>query len=125
MLVRFKVRRTGDGPASFGVWDGAMNGWRGSDLTERQAHELPGELELRYDAHGPRPPDAVRRVQPPRPVDRVIWQAGGVLEVWVRHGGDWFGRVRDPAGALRWVRAADLRPPKNPATDEPAAAAGS
>jgi len=125
MLSRFKVRKVaGDGAASYGVWDSAANGWRGQDLTEGQAHELAGDLELQYDAHGPRPPETVRRVQPPRPIDRAQWQPGGVLEAWVRQRGEWLGRVRDSDGRISWVRAVDLRPtgqtpPGPPAADPP------
>lgn len=110
MVGRFKVRKDGDGRTAHGVWDGAANGWRARDLTEQQAHQVAADLELQYDAHGPRPPETVRRVQPPRPVARAVWQSGGVIEAWVRQRGVWYGRVRGADGHISWIPAAELRP---------------
>lgn len=110
MVGRFKVRRDGDGPTAHGVWDGAANGWRARDLTEQQAHQVAADLELQYDAHGPRAPETVRRVQPPQPVARAVWQPGGVIEAWVRQRGVWYGRVRGADGQISWVPADQLRP---------------
>jgi hypothetical protein len=114
MVGRFKPRKAGDGPTSWGVWDGAANGWRGRDLTEDQAQALADDLELQYDAHGPRPAEMVRRVQPPIPIDRAVWQPGGILEAWIRQRGEWFGRIRQADGSASWVPAADLRPDRSP-----------
>jgi hypothetical protein len=113
MVGRFKARRTSDnldGPNGWGVWDGAANGWRGSDLTEHDAHATADDLDLQYDAHGPRPADTVRRVDPAQPVDRADWQPAGVLEVWIRERGHWYGRVRGPDGQTTWIPATDLHP---------------
>jgi hypothetical protein len=87
-------------------------------LDEPQAHELASELELQYDAHGPRTPDSVRRVQPRRPVDQAVWQTGGVLEAWVQQGEDWFGRVHGMAGDLLWFLPPTCGPRKKPAADD-------
>jgi hypothetical protein len=72
MVGRFTVRRASDNPDDsdgWGVWDGAANGWRGLGLTEHDAHATADDLDLQYDAHGPRSADTIRRVEPalPRP----------------------------------------------------------
>lgn len=107
MVGRFKVRPDGDG---YGVWDGAANGWRARDLTEREAHRAAADLEVQYDAYGVRPAETVRQVQPPRPVERVMWLAGGVVEAWVRQREGWYGLVRASGGQLSWVPGNELRP---------------
>jgi len=118
MVTRFMVRPDEEDPATYGVWDAATHGWRGRALSETRAREVAADLELQYDAHGPRPAESVRRLSAPRPV----WRPAGVLEAWVRHGGAWFGRVRSAEGNISWLPAADLRPapaehsPGGPAT---------
>jgi hypothetical protein len=114
MVWRFTVRPTGDGSDRFGVWDGAVHGWRANDLTELDAHQVASELEIQYDAHGPRSGDAVRRVDPARQVQRAEWHSAGVLDVWIHDNGEWLGRVREPDGRISWVRAGDLRPENAP-----------
>jgi len=54
MFGRFKVRPDTEA-GLYGVWDGGSNGWRGRGLLEAAAHQLAADLELQYDAHGPRP----------------------------------------------------------------------
>lgn len=110
MLGRFKARRSGNGPNGRGVWDNASNGWRAVDLSEQQARETIEELDLQYDAHGPRPAENVRHVQPAQPVDQAEWQPAGVLEVWIRERGQWTGRVRTPDGRTTWIPATELYP---------------
>jgi hypothetical protein len=110
MVGRFKVRRNGDGPNDWGVWDAAANGWRGLGLTEDDAHATADDLDLQYDAHGPRPADNVRRLNPGRSVDRADWRPAGILEVWLRERDQWFGRVRGTDGRTRWIPAHDLHP---------------
>ena len=121
MVGRFTVRRmsdrpsdaAGDGEPGWGVWDGAANGWRGTDLTETDARAAADELDLQYDAHGPRPADTIRRVDPAQPVDRATWQPAGVLEVWIRERGQWYGRVREPDGHTTWIPSDHLQPRRN------------
>ncbi|MGH3372006.1 MAG: hypothetical protein ACRDPR_18635 [Nocardioidaceae bacterium] len=87
-----------------------MNGWRANDLPdEAEAHRIASELDVQYDAHGPRPADAVRRVEPSQPVRRAEWRTGQ-LDVWIRDNGQWLGRVRDSDGRISWVAGDDLRP---------------
>jgi hypothetical protein len=110
MLGRFRVRPDSeDGP--FGVWDGASNGWRGRGLDEAAAHQLAAELELQYDAHGPRDAATVRQLDTPQPVDRATWEPGGLLDAWVfnKREGEWIGRVRSADGTVNWIRRAELR----------------
>lgn len=77
-------------------------------LTEHEARDQAAELELQYDAHGFRPADTVRRVDPPVPVES--WHHAGVLDAWVRENGEWIGRIRaDEDGAVVWRRQAELR----------------
>jgi hypothetical protein len=107
MFGRFKVRPYGDG---YGVWDGAANGWRSGQLSESDARDLAGDLDLQYDEHGPRAADSVRRIEPAQHVQRATWESVGVLDTWVRHRGQWWGRIRAADGQVAWVLAADLRP---------------
>jgi len=76
MVGRFNVR-PGTGDNDWSIWDNAANGQRGSGLSEQQARAEAADLELQYDAHGYRPPETVRRVDPPVPVERA-WQPVGV-----------------------------------------------
>jgi hypothetical protein len=108
MLGRFTVRPSDNG--SYGVWDGAVNGWRANGLTEREAHQAKTDLDLQYDARGPRDPTTVRRVSPAQPVQRAEWRADGELDAWIRDAGQWLGRVRDQDGHVGWIPAAQLRP---------------
>ncbi|MFF1823616.1 hypothetical protein ACFVWG_40310 [Kribbella sp. NPDC058245] len=110
MLGRFTVRPADDGSDGFGVWDGAVNGWRASGLgTEVEAVRMASDLEVQYDTHGPRPADAVRRIDPVQPVQRAEW-ATGELDVWIRHNGEWLGRFCDESGRVTWIPGSDLRP---------------
>lgn len=54
---------------------------------------------MRYDAHGLRPADSIRRLEPVERVQRAQWQEVE-LEVWIRDGGGWLGLVRDPDGLV-------------------------
>jgi hypothetical protein len=110
MLGRFTVRPADDGSDGFGVWDGAVNGWRATGIdSEAKAREVASDLDVQYDAHGPRAADAVRRVDPSQPVQRARWLTGE-LDVWIRDNGEWYGRFRDSDGAITWVPGTDLRP---------------
>lgn len=110
MLGRFTVRPLDDGSGRFGVWDGAVNGWRATDIDdETEAHRTASDLDVQYDAHGPRPADAVRKVDPAQPVQRAQWH-DGELDVWIRDNGEWLGRVRDKDGRVTWIPGTDLRP---------------
>jgi hypothetical protein len=110
MFGRFKVRPDTEA-GQFGVWDGASNGWRGRGLPEAAAHQLAADLELQYDAHGPRDATTVRRLEAPQEVDRATWEPGGLLDAWVfsRRDGEWIGRVRSPDGTITWLRSTELR----------------
>lgn len=118
MRERFGVRPVPDGDGVFGVWDCAVNGWRGKDLTEAAARQLAADLEVQYTAYGPRPADDVRRVEAAKPVEFVATWQTGELDVWVRDGGQWVGRVRDREGRFSWVPAGEVRPiaPDQPPT---------
>ncbi|TDD26931.1 hypothetical protein E1218_11940 [Kribbella turkmenica] len=110
MLGRFTVRPLDDGSNRFGVWDGAVNGWRATDIDdETEAHRIASDLDVQYDAHGPRPADAIRKVNPTQAVQRAQWH-NGELDVWIRDNGEWLGRVRDKNGRVTWIPGSDLRP---------------
>ena len=110
MLGRFTVRPADDGSGRFGVWDGAVNGWRAVDIDdETEAHRIASDLDVQYDAHGPRPADAVRRVDPAQRVEQAVWRSGE-LDIWIRDNGQWLGRVRDENGRVNWIPGSDLRP---------------
>jgi hypothetical protein len=110
MLGRFTVRPSDDGSSGFGVWDGAVNGWRATGLDdEEKANELATELDVQYDAHGPRAAEKVRHVEPAQAVQRAAW-ATGELDVWINDNGQWLGRFRDKSGHITWVPGSDLRP---------------
>jgi hypothetical protein len=106
------VRPTADGSGTFGVWDGAVNGWRASGLVdEAEAHRLASDLDVQYDAHRPRPADAVHLVKPSQPVQRVEWRQGEV-DVWIRFATEdrsrpWLQRFGTPAVVGRLGRGGD------------------
>lgn len=76
---------------------------------EAKARELASDLDVQYDAHGPRAADAIRHVDPAQKVQRATWSTGE-LDVWIRDNGEWLGRVRDKDGGITWVPGTDLRP---------------
>lgn len=77
-------------------------------LSEEAAHRLAADLELQYDVYGPRSPDQVRRVDPPKPVEKA-WQPAGFLDAWIKEQGTWVGRVRGPDGKFVWIPQSELR----------------
>jgi hypothetical protein len=81
----------------------------GSDLSESEARDIANELVVRHNSYGLRHPANVRRPDKPQPVAVAEWRPGGVLEVWIREDGEWWGLVRDTAGQTSWHPAADLR----------------
>ena len=107
MVGRFNVHE-GAGEEDWSVWDNASNGTRGSGLAEDAAYRLAADLELQYDVYGPRSPDNIRRVDPPKPVEKA-WQPVGWLDAWVKEQGTWLGRVRGPDGKFTWVPQTELR----------------
>jgi hypothetical protein len=110
MLGRFTVRPSDDGSEGFGVWDGAVNGWRAIGIDdETEAYQMASNLDVQYDAHGPRPADAVRKVDPAQAVQRAEWTTGE-LDVWIRDNGEWLGRFRDKNGRVTWIPGSELRP---------------
>ncbi|WBQ03864.1 hypothetical protein [Kribbella sp. CA-293567] len=110
MLGRFTVRLSDDGSGTFGVWDGAVNGWRVTNLDRAGAEQMKTDLDLQFNAHGPRPADDIRTVDPAQPVEHLIVWEPGELDAWVRDGGQWHGRVRNRDGAVAWIPQTDLRP---------------
>jgi hypothetical protein len=115
-MWRFRARKAEDG---FAVWDSHLSGWRSvQGLTEAEAWQQASDLDVLYDATGQRNSRDVRLVEEPVPVDVASWRPAGVLDVWVREGGQWWGRVRDDTGRIHWHSASDLRPAK-PARPSP------
>ncbi|WP_433020067.1 hypothetical protein [Kribbella sp. CA-294648] len=110
MLGRFTVRPSDDGSSTFGVWDGAVNGWRVTNLDRAAAEQMKTDLDLQFNAHGPRPASDIRSVAPPQSVELVTAWEPGELDAWIRDDGQWLGRVRDRDGYIAWIPQSDLRP---------------
>jgi hypothetical protein len=111
MARRFTVRPDDDADGQLAVWDGAVHGFRARHLPdEPTAIRTAIDLEIQYDAHGPRPADAVRKLDPPQRVQvrRAEWD-DAELDTWVRDAGIWYGRVEDEDGNVRLVPRQDLR----------------
>jgi hypothetical protein len=77
-------------------------------LSEQAARRLAADLELQYDVYGPRSPDHVRRVDPPKPVEKA-WQPVGFLDAWIFEKATWIGRVRGPGDTFTWIPHTELR----------------
>lgn len=110
MLGRFTVRQSDASSGTFGVWDGAVNGWRATNLDQAAAERMKTDLDLQFNAHGPRPASDIRSVDPPQPVDHLTAWEPGELDAWIRDSGQWLGRVRDRGGRVAWIPQSDLRP---------------
>jgi hypothetical protein len=74
---------------------------------------MAADLDVQYDAHGPRPAAAVHWVKPAKRVKWAEWH-NGELDVWIRDHDQWLGRVRDLDGNISWIRGPDLRPEDAP-----------
>ena len=112
---RFVVRRDDDG--TWGVWDTVINAARATGLDQARAEQQAADLELQFDAWGPRPAPSVRPVRPSIPVHAADWKPAGMLDHWIRVRADesliprfgWYGRVRTDTGTYLWLPADDLR----------------
>jgi hypothetical protein len=109
--MRFDARHIGSGV--WGVWDGGVMSWRGTDLAENEAKQRASDMNVMFDQYGERTNADRREVRPPVPVESATWQAAGELDYWVRERSEWWGRVRGPDGQPVWIRAADLRQAKD------------
>ena len=110
MLGRFTVRPADDGSNRFGVWDGAVNGWRATDIDdETEAHRIAAVSTSSTTLTVRDRPTPYGTVDPAQPVQRAQWQ-DGELDVWIRDNGEWLGRVRDKDGRVTWIPGTDLRP---------------
>ncbi len=105
--MRYEPRHIGSGV--WGVWDGAVMSWRGTDLSEDSARQQAMDLDVLNNQYGPRDAKDRREVRPPVPVESASWVRAGVLDFWVQERCEWWGRVRGPDGRQAWVRAKDLR----------------
>ena len=108
--MRFDARHIGSGV--WGVWDGEVMGWRGTNLAENEAKQRAADMNVMFDQYGNRDPNERREVQPPILVEAGIWSPVGDLDYWVRDRFEWWGRVRGSDGQRVWIRAADLRQAK-------------
>jgi hypothetical protein len=79
-------------------------------LEKAAAEQMKTDLDLQFNAHGPRPADDVRSVDPPQPVEHLTAWEPGELDAWIRDGGQWLGRLRDRDGHVAWIPQSDLRP---------------
>lgn len=115
MFGRFTVRPDDEAEGCYAIWDGAVGGWRARGLhDELTAAEQAVELEIQYDAHGPRPASAVRHLAAPQPVRRATWSEGQI-EAWVRDTGTgaWYAKFRDTTGLVSLVLGNEVRPLKD------------
>ena len=109
MARRFTVRPDDDGNGQLAVWDGAVHGFRARHLPdELTANKTAVDLEIQYDAHGPRPSENIRKLDPPQRVLRAEWTES-CLDTWICDAGVWYGRVEDADGTVRLVPRQDLR----------------
>lgn len=111
MFGRFTVRQSEDDDGTYGIWDAAVNGWRrATGLSKAEASRVATDLDIQFDARGPRNPSTVRRLDKPRPVHRAQWSMGGESDVWlVDENGQWYGRFRE-GNTYTWAPGCDLRP---------------
>lgn len=79
-------------------------------LDQAEAERIKTDLDLQFNAHGPRPADDVRSVDPPQAVEHLTAWESGELDAWIRDGGQWLGRVRDRDGHVARIPQSDLRP---------------
>jgi hypothetical protein len=108
-MFRFDFRQA---PIGFAVWDSTVAGWYSEwSLSEAEASEQATELDVLHGFYADREPADVRRLELPRLVEaQPGWRPAGVLDVWLRDDGAWWGRVRDDRGVFRWHRATVVRP---------------
>jgi hypothetical protein len=115
MLGRITVQPDDEVEGQFGVWDGAVHGLRARGLhDELSAAEMAVDLEIQYDAHGPRPPNAVRILQVPQAVHRATW-SDGQIEGWseIQDLGRGTPSSATPTGRVSLVLGNDVRPVKS------------
>ena len=103
--MRFDARHIGSGV--WGVWDGGVMSWRGTDFGENEAKQRAADLIVTFDQYGDRDQKERREVQPPIAGSGDL-SAAGELDYWVKERFEWWGRVRGPDGQPVWIRAADL-----------------
>jgi hypothetical protein len=106
--MRFSARHVSSGV--WGVFDAGVMGWRGTDLSEDEAHQQAEDLNVVFNQYGQRAPDDRREVNPPIQVESATWSPGGHLDYWVNERKEWWGRVRGPDSHQVWLKAEDLRP---------------
>lgn len=122
-LPRRFVAQPDDTGHSYTVWDTVLHAFRTTGQTRAQAEQLAADLELQYDAWGPRPAAAIRPVKPAVDVDVAVWQPAGRLDCWLRERIDqsltpqfgWYGRVRTIQSHYLWLPAENLRQTGKPA----------
>jgi len=105
--MRFHARHIGSGV--WGVFDGGVMGWRGTDLSEDDAIQQAADLNVIFNQYGQREQADRLEVKPPIEVESATWAAAGVLDYWVKEEHEWWGRVRAADGHQTWIRASDLR----------------
>ena len=77
--------------------------------TARQQAADPNVTLNQYGQHD----EADRReVSPPIEVESATGFIAGDLDFWVKERQEWWARVRRPDRHQVWIRAVDLRPPK-------------
>jgi hypothetical protein len=98
-----------DDAGTYGVWDGAVSGWRTTGRDPDDAQQQKVDLDLQFNAHGPRSAGDVRPVEPTQRVERAVAWEPAELDTLLKDGGDWYGRIRDRDRHVTLVPRADLR----------------
>jgi hypothetical protein len=93
--MRFDARHIGSGV--WGVWDGGVEGWRGTNLPENEAKQKAADMNVMFDQYGNRDEQERRPVQPSILVEAATWPPAGELDYWVRDRFEWWGRIQGPA----------------------------
>jgi hypothetical protein len=98
--MRFHARHIG----VWGVFDGGVMGWRGTDLSENDAIQQAADLNVIFNQYGQREEADRLEVKPPIEVESATWSAAGTLDYWVKEEQAICARYRAaPALRLRHV----------------------
>jgi hypothetical protein len=100
----------------WGIFDaGVMGGVQPTSLRTMPKQQA-ADLSVTFNQYGQRNEADRVQVDPPIEVESATWTPAGKPDWWVKERREWFGRVRNPDGRQKWVKAADPRPAKEGTT---------